>query len=78
MVGTSAKSISALAVLGLVFDLMLCLEVWRKMGVERRGVVERTVKKNGYPLLYLDVFKIKGKDKFGNSFTQTFLYLLSL
>ena len=78
MVGTSAKSISALAVLGVVFDLMLCLEVWRKMGVERRGVVERTVKKNGYPLPYLDVFKIKGKDKFGNSFIQTFLYLLSL
>ena len=39
-----APAQKALAVLGLVFELMLCLEVWREMRVERRRVMERRVK----------------------------------
>jgi len=42
--------------------LMACLEVSRGRRVEGKKVVGRRVKENGYPLLYLDVFKIsKGK-----------------
>ena len=40
-------------------SFMICLEVWTKRRVKERRVVGRRVKGNGYPPLYLDVFKIK-------------------
>ena len=38
---------------------MLCLEVWKEGRVEGRKVVGKRVERNGYPLPYLDVFKIR-------------------